>query len=52
MRVGVRVRPLLPNEQAVGSEMVLKYPAEAQIGESSTIPRKEFDSVVGYSAEG
>ncbi len=32
VRVGVRVRPLLPNEKAVGSEMVMKYPGEKQIG--------------------
>ena len=32
VRVGVRVRPLLPNEKAVGSEMVVKYPGDKQIG--------------------
>jgi hypothetical protein len=34
VRVGVRVRPLLPNEMAVGSEMVMKYPGDnsKQIG--------------------
>lgn len=34
VRVGVRVRPLLPNEMAVGSEMVMKYPGtnSKQIG--------------------
>lgn len=34
VRVGVRVRPLLPSEKAVGSEMVIKYPGtnNTQIG--------------------
>lgn len=35
VRVGVRVRPLLPNERAVGSEMVVKYPGDKQIGACS-----------------
>lgn len=39
VRVGVRVRPLLPNEHAVGSEMVLKYPAPTQVGECFRIWR-------------
>lgn len=45
VRVGVRVRPLLPNEHAVGSEMVLKYPAPTQVGKFS-----EFGALRGNKA--